>query len=150
ARLPGYRHQQERDAQRRAAAAQGRTEPRLGAAQGTQPALSGRVDRAAARQAQQDSQQRRVPFFDERLIPPWEKSASFPTRSRTRSRPEKWSNGRLPSSKSFLKTHSMPARPGCKSKLTPEDGVSYEFRTTAVACCATMPCSPLSATPPVS
>ncbi len=67
ARLPGHRHQQERHPQGRAAAAEGRTQSRLDSAQGAESALAGGDHGTAARQAGQDSQQRRIPGLDERV-----------------------------------------------------------------------------------
>ena len=63
-RLPVDRHQQERHAQGRAAAAEGRAQPRLGAAQGADAAVADRGDGAAAVEDGQDEDQRRVPRGD--------------------------------------------------------------------------------------
>ena len=60
AHLPGDRHQQVGHPQGRAADAGGRAQPRLGPAQGPQPALHRRVDGAPARQAGQDQDQLRT------------------------------------------------------------------------------------------
>ena len=56
-----------RHPQGRAADAEGRTQPHLGAAQGAQSAVAGGEHGIADRQAEQDPQQRRVPGRDERL-----------------------------------------------------------------------------------
>ena len=74
ARVPRHRHQQERHPQGRAAHAQGRAQPRVDPAQGAQPAIAGRDHGAAARQAQQDAREYRIPRRDERL------GATCPTR----------------------------------------------------------------------
>ena len=68
-RLPGDRHPEERHAQGRAAHPEGRSQPRVGAAQGAHAAVPGRGDGAAAVEDGQDEEQRRVPRVDgERAI----------------------------------------------------------------------------------
>ena len=59
--FPAHRHQQVGHPQGRAAAARGRAEPRLDAAQGAQPAVDRRVDGAAARQAVEGEDQPGLP-----------------------------------------------------------------------------------------
>ena len=65
ARLPGDRHQQVRHAQGRAPDGQAGAQPRLGPAQGLEPAVDGRGDGAADREAREDEDERRVPEHDE-------------------------------------------------------------------------------------
>ncbi len=67
ARLPRHRHQQERHAQRRATDAQRRAQPRVDSAQSAEPALARRNHGTAARQANQDADERTVLRLDERL-----------------------------------------------------------------------------------
>ena len=119
---------QVRHPQGRAAAAARRTEPRVGAAQGAEPAVAGREHGIADRQAVEDAQQRRVPGGDERLESGptlelltfrWAASAFFPTTSPIKSRPAKWWSGRRASSKNCSKTRSMPVRPSFASTSKP-------------------------------
>ena len=63
-RVPVDRHQQERHAQGRAAAAEGRPQSRVGAAQGADAAVADRGDGAAAVEDGQDQDERRVPGGD--------------------------------------------------------------------------------------
>ena len=64
ARLPGHRHQQVGHAQGRAPDGQAGAQPRLGPAQGPEPALDRRGHGAPDREARQDQDQRRVPEPD--------------------------------------------------------------------------------------
>ncbi|RPH56803.1 hypothetical protein EHM82_02625, partial [bacterium] len=64
ARLPGHRHQQVGDPQGRAADARERAAPRLGAAQGAQPAVDRGEHGAAARQAVEGEDQPGLPERD--------------------------------------------------------------------------------------
>ena len=64
AHLPGDRHQSLGNAKRRAADAARRTEPRLGAAQGAQPALAGGSDGIAPGTAVEDQVQRGISRLD--------------------------------------------------------------------------------------
>ena len=63
-RVPVDRHPEERHAQGRAAHPEGRSQPRVGAAQGADAAVAGRSDGAAAVEDGQDQEQRRVPGVD--------------------------------------------------------------------------------------
>ena len=63
-RVPVDRHPEERHPQGRAAHPEGRSQPRVGASQGADPALTRRGDGAAALEDGQDEEQRRVPRRD--------------------------------------------------------------------------------------
>ena len=62
--FPAHRHQQVGHPQGRAPDARGRAAPRLGAAQGPEPAVGRRVDGAAARQALEGEDEPRLPERD--------------------------------------------------------------------------------------
>ena len=90
-RVPVDRHPEERHAERRAAHSEGRSQPRVGAAQGPHAAVPGRSDGAAAVEDGENEEQRGVPRIDgERgeiaALGPWGLSGgpSGPSRARSR------------------------------------------------------------------